>query len=81
MSAGCCIRRDCVDDVRCADEVEGAAGTGCPADGTTVSGSDDAFTSGLSLSLFSDRRLDFLTECIVDTFWRWDIQQTINAHC
>jgi hypothetical protein len=26
----------------------------------------------LSLSLFSDRRLDFLTECMVATFRRWD---------
>ena len=55
VSADCCIRRDCVDDVGCADEVEGAAGNGCLTDGTTASGSDDA------LSLFSDRRMDFLT--------------------
>ena len=72
MSAGGCIRRDRVDDVGCVDEVEGTAGTGCPAGGTTASGSDDAFATGLSLSLFSDRRLDFLTECMVDTFRRWD---------
>ena len=32
--------------------------------------SDDAFASGLALSLFSERRLDFLTEWIVDTFRR-----------
>ncbi len=72
MSAGRCIRRDCVDDVCCVDEVECAAGAVCPAGGTTASGSDDAFASGLSLFLFSDRRLDFLTEWIVDTFRRWD---------
>ena len=72
VSAGCCVRRDRVDDVDCADEVEGAADTGCPAVATTASGSDDAFASGLSPSLFSDRRLDFLTEWIVDTFRRWD---------
>ena len=72
MSAGCCIRRDFVDDVGCAYEVEGAASTCCPAGSTTASGSDDGFASGLSLSLFSERRLDFLTECMVDTFRRWD---------
>ena len=27
---------------------------------------------GLGVSLFSERRLDFLTECMVDTFRRWD---------
>ncbi len=68
VSAGRCIRRDCVNDVGCVDEVEGAAGAVWPADGTSASGSDDAFASGLSLSLFSERRLDFLTEKIVDTF-------------
>ena len=71
VSADCCIRRDCVDDVGCAYEVEGAASTCCPAGSTTASGSDDGFASGLSLSLFSERRLDFLTECMVDTFRRW----------
>ena len=55
MSAGRCIRRDCVDDVGRVDEVEGAANAVRPAGGTTASGSDDAFASGLSLSLFSDR--------------------------
>ena len=73
MSAGRCIRRDCVDDVGCVDEVEVATGAVCPAGGTTASGSDDAFfASGLLLSHFSDRRLDFLTEWMVDTFRRWD---------
>ena len=73
MSAGRCVRRDCVDDVGCVDEVvEGAAGAVCPAGGTTASDSGDAFASGLSFSPFSDRRLDFLTEWIVDTFRRWD---------
>ena len=69
VSAGRCIRRDCVDDVGCVDEVEGAV---CPACGTTACGSDDAFASGLSLSLFSERRLDFLTEWIVYMIQRWD---------
>ena len=71
MSAGRCIRRDRVDDVGCVDEVEGADGDVCPAIGGTVdSGLDDGFASGLSSSLFSERRLDFLTEWIVDTFRR-----------
>ena len=30
--------------------------------GTTASSSDDGFASGLALSLFSERRLDFFTE-------------------
>ncbi len=72
VSAGRCIRRDCVDDVGCADEVEGAIGAVSSAGGTAASCSNDAFASGLSLSFFSDRRLDFLTEWIVDTFQRWD---------
>ena len=59
VSAGRCIRRDCVDDIGCVDEVEGAAGAVCPASGTTASDSDDAFASGMSLSLLSNRRLDF----------------------
>jgi hypothetical protein len=73
VSAGRCIRRNCVDDVGCVDEVEGPDGAVCPDCGTTASGSNDAYASGLSLSLFSERRLDFLTEWIVYTFRRWDI--------
>ena len=72
VSAGHCIRRDCVDDVGCVDEVKSAAGAVCPACGTTASGSDDAFASGMSLSLLSNRRLDFLTKWIIDMFRRWD---------
>ena len=71
MSAGRCIRRDCVDGVGCTDEVgDGGNDDVCPADATAVSGLDDDLASGLSLSLFSERRLDFLTEWMVDTFRR-----------
>ena len=66
MSASRCIRRDCIDDVGCVDEVESADGDVCPAGatagGTVDSGLDDGLASSLSLSLFSERRLDFLTE-------------------
>ena len=76
MSAGRCIRRDCVDGVGCTDEVDdgndGVRPAGAAASGTVASGLDDVFASGLPLSLFSERHLDFLTECIVDTFRRWD---------
>ena len=76
VSADRCIRRDCVDDVGCTDEVEDGNDDICPAcaaAGAAVASTlDDGFASGLSLSLFSDRRLDFLTECMVDTFRRWD---------
>ncbi len=59
-----------MDVLGCDDESDDDAGAGCPAGGRTASGSDDAFASGLLLSIFSDRRLDFLTEWMVDTFRR-----------
>jgi hypothetical protein len=75
VSAGCCIRRDCVDDVGCIDEVDDGNDdvrpAGAAAVGSVASGLDDVFASGFSLSLSSERRLDFLTECMVDTLRRW----------
>ncbi len=56
----------------CDDESDDDAGAGCPDGGRTASGLDDTLALGLSSSLFSDRRLDFLTEWIVDTFRRLD---------
>ena len=45
-----------------------SAGNGsAAAGGTTAFGSVDDIASALALSLFSERRLDFLTECMVDT--------------
>ncbi len=50
----------------CVDEVGGGNDdvrtAGFAAGGTVASGLDDGFASGLSLSLFSERRQDFLTE-------------------
>ena len=66
VSAGHCTRHDCGDDVGCTDEVGDGNNdvhtAGAAAGGTVASGLDDGFASGLSLSLFSERRLDFLTE-------------------
>ncbi len=65
-----------MDGVGCTDKVDDGNGSvfsaGNAASGTVTSCSDDGFVSGLALSLFSERRLDFLTEWIVDTFRRWD---------
>ena len=72
VSAGCCARRDCVDDVGCVDEFDDGNADIRSADAVAASALDDGFASGLSVSLFSDRRLDFLTEWIVDTFRRWN---------
>ena len=70
------VRRGCAADVGCIDEVDDGNDDVCPAGaaagGAVASGLDDGFASGLSLSLFSDRRLDFLTEWMVDTFRMWD---------
>ena len=68
MFASRCVRRGCV----ASDDVADGNGAVSLAGGTTASSSDDAFALGLVLSLFSERRLDFLTEWIVDTFRRWD---------
>jgi hypothetical protein len=69
-------RRDCVADVGCTvdgtDGNDAVCSAGTAAGGAIVSESDDGFTSALTLSLFSERRLDFLTEWMVDTFRRWD---------
>ena len=58
VSAGRCIRRDCVDDVGCVDEVDDGYDDVRLADvaagNTVASGLDDGFASGLSLS--SSRR-------------------------
>jgi hypothetical protein len=67
VSAGRCIRRDCVDGVGCTDEVGDGNDDVCPVGATAASGLNDGFASGLSLSLFSERRLDFLTEWMIDT--------------
>jgi len=50
VSAGLYIRRDCVDCVGCADEVDDGNGAGCPDGNSAASSSDDGFASGLELS-------------------------------
>jgi hypothetical protein len=73
---GRCVRRDCVADVGCTDDVTDGDGAVCSAGdaavGATASDSVDGFASALALSLFSERRLNFLTEWMVDTLRRWD---------
>ena len=76
MFADRCAQSGCVASVGCTDNVVDDNGSVCSAGatagGTIASSSDDGFASGLALSLFSERRLDFLTEWIVDTFIRLD---------